>query len=217
MPYAVNSIIEVVCKYRVNDQDCLNVLHYGPAGDSTGFSITTLVDAFADLYGGIGNGTFAFEFGRVMSSNVTYVETTFQHIFPTRWVKHSRPVTYGGQRMGETTAQNVAATVTKTGTMAGRNKRGSIHIGGLAETEYAGGLLGGPYKVVLQQLVDFLASELPTTLPTPLTYIPVLLNKTLIPGSDPKRYQISGYSDLRDWTIRQQLRTQRSRTAGVGI
>lgn len=218
MPIPVNNIFEVRCIYRVNLQLCMNVLHYNVSGDSSGTNESAWTDAFMDEYGGVGNGTFPFEFATVLSSDTVYVETVGQFVFPQRFAAQARAVLVAGTRAGNCRAQNIAWSTTKTGTLAGRNRVGRIQIGGLPVEDYSGGLIANAFKTtVAEDLVDYLASDKTVTLLPTLTAVPVIANKTLVPGSNPPKYVYSGSSEITTWTIRDQLRTARTRTIGVGI
>lgn len=218
MPLPVNNIFEVRCVYRINAQKCMNVLHYNVGGDSTGINEASFTDGFIDTYGGVGNGTFPFEFATVLSVDATYIETVGQFVFPVRYAAVSRVVAVTGNRVGACRAQNVSWSATKTGTIAGRSKVGRIQVGGLSTDDYSNGLITNAFKVaVAEDFIIFLAEAKQVVLFPTLTAHPVIANKTEVPGSDPPKFVYSGSSEITNWAIKDQLRTARSRTIGVGI
>jgi len=217
VPIPVNNVFEVRCQYRCNLQECMNVLHYNIGGDSTNTNEAEFTDTFADEYGAIGNGTFPFTFATVLATDVTYVKTSFQFVFPTRYAAQTRPVAVVGTRAGICKAQNVSWSTTKTGSLAGRSRVGRVQIGGMSVDDYNVGQITNAFKItVAEDLIEFLAENKVAVLLPTLTAVPVIANKTQVPGSDPPKFVYSGSSEIKAWQIRDQLRTARTRTIGVG-
>ena len=216
MSFPANAIVELKYQYRVNDQVCMNVTHWNPQGDSTGFAVQDMVAGFLSLALGNGNGTFIGEAGKLQSVNAQYFRVSAQMIFPVRWAVQATDVNFQGTIDQVVPAQNLAITLTKRGDLGDRHNLGSLHVGGIPINRFQEG------KVIAAALTD--AAGLVTWLTTdrgdgvsPVDYVPVILNKTPIPNTDPVRYQISGSSPITSVSVQDTARVMRRRTLRVGI
>lgn len=220
MGLPANTIMEVKIGYVVNDQQCYNVLHYYAEGTFPGptpFDISTaLLDHLDNQLPTA--GTLLNTMRLMWGSNVTLNKITVQPIWPTRYRMVVGDYTSPGLDANECEAQNLAAYIEKFGEEAGRNRMGSFHLGGLAEGTYANGDLTAGAFGNLQTIAEQIKTDLDfTSGGVDYDYLAVILNKTVVPGSDPPRLAISGWTEIFDTTAFQTLRTQRTRTKGYGI
>lgn len=215
MAWPANSLIEVRVEYVVNLQKCMNVFHYEPFGDSEGFSIPQLTEAFATANAGPGNGTWGAELARVMSASSIVTRVSTQLVYPQRWRSFEVVLAINGSRTGDPRAQNVQASLTKFGLMATRHDQGGMRIGGISIDDYNQGLITAGFKTALEVLVGHLMIDRSDNITT-ADYSPSIANKVKVPNTNPPKYVFSGGTVITNWIIENQLRTQRSRTVGRG-
>lgn len=216
MAVPAGALLEVRIEYEVNNQKCMNVLHYrslAPLADPVTPQDVQL--AVLNDYGGMANGEFPGEFVKVFCGDVRLKRLVTQYVWPTRWRASFLDFDEPGLVAGATTAQNVQWTATKYGEEAKRSDIGSIHVGGMGSGTYSQGEITPAFKAVAEVLIEFLGTDLILTDPV-ATLVPSIANKEPIAGSDPVRYKYVGGSTIKLWTVRDTLRTQRTRTKGVG-
>jgi len=164
----------------------------------------------------VANGEFPGEFMNVFSDEVNIFRMSCQAIYPVRWRSVDVALNVDGQITGPCDAQNVQWTATKKGDFADRHSIGSVHVGGMAISTYNAGLLTAGFKATAQTLVDFLASQL-TLIDIPVILAPAILNKgPLVPPVE-GRLRIIGGTEIKEWVLQPQLRTQRTRNVGKGV
>lgn len=220
MALPVNTIMEIKIGYLVNEQQCYNVIHYladGTFPGPTPFDISTaLLDHLDNQLPTA--GTLLNTMRLLWGTNVSLNKITVQPIWPTRYRMVVGDYASPGLTGETCDAQNLAAYIQKFGEEAGRNRMGSFHLGGLGDGQYEEGeLVAGAFgnlQTIAEQLkahIDFTSGGVD------YDYTAVILNKTVVPGSDPPRLVISGFTEIFDTTAYQTLRTQRTRTKGYGI
>lgn len=215
MAWPTNSIIEGRLYYRVNDQVNINVLHWIPVGNSVGFTLDELMDAFHTSQGGVGNGTWIGEMKSCTSQNTTFFRRDTQLIWPTRYRTRTQELNEQGAVGSPAEAQNVAATLTKRGALGKRSNIGSYHVGGVPSTEYQGGILKPAQIDRYESLITNYLDEFQTDNLTTVEYDPVILNKVKNPITE--KYEIIGATQVQQWLVQDTLRTMRRRTLRVGI
>ena len=216
MAFPALEIVEIKILYTVNSQVCMNVLHYQVSGNTTGFSPQDLTEGILDDFLTVTGTSVLDTMQDMMSNQATIFDVTGQGVWPTRYAVRHRPVTIVGDNINAVNAQNLAATIEKIGLLGNRHNVGSFHLGGLPPGHFVAGDLSAGALTLLDNIADALLLPLSDGLST-AEYIPVILNKEPIPGTDPVRYQISGGSEINE-TVRQvSARVMRRRTKGVGI
>lgn len=216
MAVVLDDIFEVKVGYVANGQQCYNVLHYRPNAEVEAADPYNIQEEFVDSNVGAANGTLVGEYKELLAENVTVNRITAQFIKVQRWRASERVLAVAGTYPGECTAQNVQATLIKRGLFGRRSAVGHVHVGGLSAAAYINGETVPGFRTQFNQFKNTLAGNW-TSLATGLVLRPVILNKTLIPGSNPKRYIISGTTLIFTWTQSFFLRTQRTRNVGRGI
>lgn len=215
--FPVNTIFEIKYLYRVNGQVCMNVLHYAPgAGAPPNVDIPQCTQGLVDNAATDGNGTFIGEAKKLQSAQCTYFEVTAQMVFPTRWAVKRKVISIVGLNPEVVPNQNTAITFEKLGDLGNRHNVGSLHLGGISWTSFASGLLAAGVPATLDGLKAFLTLPV-TDGVTPTQYDPCILNKRPIPGSDPVKYEIYGYSLVTSVHLQPTARVMRRRTVQVGI
>jgi len=215
-----NTIMEVKIGYTVNDQQCWNVLHYVADGTYPGVSPFDISTALLDnLDNQLGTAGTLLNTMRIMwGTNVTLNLLTVQPIFPLRYRLVKGEYTSAGLGDGVCNAQNLAGYIEKFGELAGRNRMGSFHLGGLLEGSYDAGEISPGFFANLQTIAERIKEPIEfTSGGVDYDYTPVILNKSPIPDSNPVRYAISGFTEIFDTSAFITLRTQRTRTKGYGI
>lgn len=202
VPLPPNSIIQINAEILAFGQTLINTTHWQT-------SLTTVPDYFAEL-------TSAITFCRTnalgwinllvpcLGTNIELNMVTAQPVYPQRL----RPVRVFDGRLGtggaDCNAQNLAAVIHKISDIAARWGQGSMHVGGLPTTFYAGGLITTAGITQLTPLAGVLPRQFMGTL---ATYFPSLWNATT-----PTRATPFTHSD-----IATTVRVMRRRTVGVGI
>lgn len=217
MAWGAQDFLELKVEYEVNTQRCFNVLHYKPSGNSVGFDIQDMVNGFLGVMGAPGNGTLVGEIRKLMSEEVMFRSVSAQAVYATRYaVKRELITGVVGAIPSPCHAQNLQATIVKRGDLGNRHNVGSIRIGGVPQNSFQTGFVTAAYTTLMEAFAAFLASE-GTDGISPVEYIPVIANKTQVPGSDPPKFVYSGSTVITNWEPMSTLRTQRTRTVGRGI
>lgn len=217
MAIPVDSILEIKVGYRINDQQCYNVLHYKTIGElATADELTTSDWVVANMAGNA-NGEFPGEFKEVMSSDVVLNELTAQWIYPVRFrVSRAVPNVLGAV-VSPCNAQNLQACIGKRGDLGNRHNVGSVHVGGLPNSAIVSGNIGAGFLPDLEALKTFLADEINLEGDVAKVVYPAILNKTKVIVDGKPKYIVSGSTQVTAWDVRDTVRTQRTRTKGKGI
>lgn len=211
MGQPIGTILEVTIKYTVNTQVNLNILHYVVSTQSTLTTPENEIGQFqSDFISPTGLNFLGF-FRPLLAPNATLNTTRYQWVFPLRrafaLLNHS---VAGTGTYGTCTAQNVAAVVTKTTALAGRDQVGSFHLGGVGINGYSAGNLQAPYKTdVVNNLLPFLISSNIATVGGGV-YAPILWHRS-------NQTFNQNYNILQAVELRDTLRVMRRRTVGYGI
>jgi hypothetical protein len=216
MALPVGNIMEYKIGYTVNGQKCLNVLHFNADEPTSGDTIPDITDSFLATNSNSNPGTIIDSMRALMGANAQINLVTAQLIYPQRWRMSSTTVAFTGNGTLPCQAQNVQASVQKKGDIADKHNIGAMHLGGLAAEFWANGLLTAGAFTLLEDLAAALLVPLEDGLGT-ATYELVMPKKRPIPNTDPIRYEIFGYTLVTQTIPRQELRTMRRRTIGVGI
>lgn len=219
-----DKILEVRIGYVANDQQCYNVLHYyinesGSVDDSAlelEEDVVTFLSAAGDDPGSL------IYCMRDLMSQVAYINTiAAQGIWQHRYRAFTGTVSgFAGLQEDSLPAQNVAAVIEKYGADADRRSIGSFHLGGLSESMYSAGSFTAGAVVKLEALATAIEANL--TVPgsdplNPVTYSPVILNRTKVVIDGKNTWPITGYKELAGTTVKDTVRVMRRRTKGVGI
>lgn len=219
MGLVAGTILEVKVGYKVNDQQCYNVLHYAQEAAYAGAeSPTTITSEFLNTNANeLDADDFQQQFAAMFGSNVVVNEVTAQIVFPTRYALQRSESNTAGARATQCEVQNVHATIVKKGELGNRHNIGSMHLGGIPTSEIDNGLLSGGYKADLETFIDFMLDSSLGVGIAGVSFVPCILNKTKVVVDGKDKYPISGYSVITDWEYRDQVSTQRTRTVGRGI
>lgn len=216
MAWGAQDFLELKVEYEANSQRCYNVLHYKPSGNSVGFDIQDMVSGFLAVMGAPGNGTLVGEIRKLMSEEVVFRSVSAQAVYATRYAAKKELVAgVVGAIASPCHAQNVQATIVKRGDLGNRHNVGAIRIGGVPQSGFESGLVTAAYTDLLEAFAAFLAQE-GTDGISPVEYLPVIANKTAVPGTDPPKFVYSGSTIITGWEPMTELRTQRTRTVGRG-
>jgi hypothetical protein len=217
MAYPNGGFLEVTCRYEVNGQKLMNVFHISPIGTQPGKTVSVLTSEFLDLNAGPGNGTIGREWADTISAAAEVTMVTAQLVYPERWALQWRELSIQGARGGQCSAQNVSGAIEFAGDLAGRKRVGGIRLGAVANDDYDAGLLVAGYKTQLDTVATFLRAGFTDGVNVGLEYELVIANKTLVPNSNPKKYIFSGSTVVTRSDVKDELRTMRRRTRGIGI
>lgn len=217
MSFEAGSVIEVQMHYRVNGQQCMNVLHYEPGIVLPGTvwdSEKAVVDQItADI---VTDNTWPWHWLRLLASNVTVNRVQCQQIYPNRYRAYYEDLTVlGGNPAPELcTTPNIQASVEKFGIMGTRHDIGAIHIAGLPSSAYTNGLL----TVAYQGLLENFAQEWKEPYAVAAgSIIPVIIKKKKVVVEGKPKWEIDGATQLFGVDIKDEVRTMRRRTVGLGI
>jgi len=201
----LGSIIQATIKYVCNSQVCLNVLHYEVQNVSSHDSAQDEQLAFLSRFNAVSDVIAKLK--DCLSQEATIVEAWAQFIRPTRYAKSVLELDAIGGVVSDCHAQNLAATIVKRTEFGGDWAHGSLHLGGVPNNGYSGGLLEPAYK----DLVEVLAAQLLEDVASPTgggIYAPVLLHPPAAHG---------GSTLLSGSEVMDELRVMRRRTVGLGI
>lgn len=218
MAVAPNSVFEVMVGYLVNGQQCRNYIHFRNGDNIVGRDGDEVAEAFTIKFlSGPSVTNFLDNLQTLQSGNVIINKTSCQMVFPVRWRKTDATPAMQGLKASECEAQNVQAAVEKWGRLAQRNNVGGFRVGGLPHDSYANGLLTAGLKGELETLAANWLSEKSLTIDAvDYDFFPCILNKTtVIVGGIPVT-TITGSTQVFGWAVKEELRTQRSRTFRLG-
>lgn len=206
----VGTLLEVVLDQRCNGQQMLNVLHW--RNDSVS-SENTLDGEYTEIsnkiFSAVGGGLdLMLKLLDCQSVDTTVVRRTLQFVYPLRrrrWVDDV--IGASGTRTGPPNAQNVHACIGKHGDNADGHNQGSMHIGGLSNSDYAGGLISSALAIPL----GVVAGRIKTSFTTlgGATWLPVIRNRITETWLNP-------YESMTTTIVRTEVRTSRTRTIGKG-
>lgn len=216
MAFPNNEIVEIKVLYRVNDQVCMNVLHYQAVGSTAGGTPFELTEGLLDDFIAITGSSVLDTMQDMMSNQANIFDITGQGVWPTRFAVQHRAVDIDGENVNPVNAQNLAATIEKSGELGNRHNIGSFHLGGLPPGHFAAGELQAGSLGQLQSIADALKLHLVDGAST-ADWVPVILNKSPIPNTDPVRYEISGGTPISRTFAQSSARVMRRRTKGIGI
>jgi len=209
------AIMEGKFVWSCHGQTCMNVLHWYPDGIVAGVDPIELMDSFLSVISDNNVGDIMPLIAELQSSQVSWQKVTAQLIHPYRYIVREAVVAQIGADVNPCTAQNVQASIEKTGIAGTRSNIGAIHIGGLPQTNYSLGLVTAGTLTKLQTLADKLEQDVVEPL-GPSTWHPGILNKEIIPNTDPPKYRIKSITPLFEYRVKNTLRVMRRRTIGVG-
>jgi hypothetical protein len=112
-----------------------------------------------------------------------------------------------GADLGEAMPSNVAAVLTKRGSIAGRGRAGSLHIGGVPRDAVNAASLTLPYRTTLQTLAVELGNAVLGVDPG-LTWFPIVA---------PSNQVLAVHNELIDVLVQPNVRVMRRRTLHYGI
>lgn len=217
MPWLADSIVELRVGYLANDQQCFNVYHFDPTGDSTGFDRPTLLKNFVDRQCINVAGHLVFELKKVLGSNVHINKVVGQLVYPQRERAYGVDLFITGTQANACNAQNVQWTVTKYGDLANKRNIGSVHIGGMPDDAFDGGQMSAAFALAAAGFKSNWLVVDQSDGTSAAVYKQTILNRDVIIVGGKKRYPIIGDQLVTAWNIRTELRTQRTRTVGRGI
>ena len=217
MPVPINSVFEVQLRYSANGETLRNVFHYYNAA---AFVVPTPRDVaiqFAASKLGLVAGHYPFELAAVLANNAVVEEASVQPVYPVRWRRIQASMSINGAQPAMCAAQNLQASITKFGQLADRHSVGGMRIGGLPVNAYSSGLLDAGYKTAVDGLATVLFSAFNLTVSgETVSMAPcIAVRGTVIVGGVPRR-AIIGREPIDDWDVQDEVRTQRSRTKGIG-
>lgn len=206
MALPVDTIIEVACIGRLNQQTTMNIWHYVVDVPS---SLPNNFDELNELlnvhFGGLANSIG----GTLMEccpQNWSFTQATAQSIYPSRQRRVIQARQFVGTR-GLAEQPNVQASITYQTDLAGRAQIGGKRIP-MTPLDSAAGIivvgLKGPLELLGQRTSVFISGGAAGG-----SYSPVIYHRS--PNANPKYHRIT------DWIVQDQTRVIRRRTVGLGI
>jgi len=217
MPWEANTILETRILYVVNNQKCMNVLHYTPDPDAgEGFTPTELTLEFAEENGLLLPNSLSLAFQAISATNVVIQYFQAQQVFPIRRRAATVVPNLTGTRPGICHTQNLQAAITKLGEIGDRHNQGGVRVGGIPSTDIVNGLITDPYLTALVALMEKL-KLIRSDGAAAGSYYPVIANKRPIPGTDPVKFEYYGSSVIKTWFAHNEVRTANRRSVGKGV
>lgn len=209
-PIISGDIIQVVFRTIVQEQTCLNVLHFKitqPVGQP---SFTSDMELLFTCVDPATAGSVGQTFRSAIATNATIQDITLQRVSPTRDFYMRFPIGLAGiSTVGECTATNVSGVITKQSEKPGRGRSGSFHIPGIGQNGYSAGRLTNAYRAEILPLQDALKEDL---------IDPVTSDHLGVPGMfHPSAPLGQQFQQVVATSIQSTLRVMRRRTVGVGI
>lgn len=136
----VNDIVQVVIESRVNEQRCLNVLHYRCDAMDVALTYAEALDQLMTRVGGAAPSVVAYMVA-AMGSNASVEQIRAQRVSPRRDIYLAQSIGTAGTGTPTVQLSNVAGVITKQTELAGRGRAGSFHLAGLPIGAYTNGSL----------------------------------------------------------------------------
>jgi len=213
----LGDILELRFSYKVNEQRCMNVLHWTPRANVNGKTAYEACGEFLDQFRAGGPGELYQCLLGWLSQDAMVDSISAQKIFKSRWRAFTWEGAVNGLNADSCKAQNVQASIEKIAENADRHGVGAIHLGGCPDSSYTTGMVSNQGLIDLGKVAA--AMRLPITVGAgPVAvYDPVILNKvpTLVDGKT--KYVISGFSYQVDTDVKEEIRVMNRRTVGRGI
>jgi len=159
-PLAVGDIVQLVIESRVNDQVCLNVLHYRARVALPAITYPEAMDLLNQAVGGPSAESITDKMAAIMAENASIVRCQAQRVYPTRDIFYRLTVDKVGRAAGDCMAQNIAGVLTKRAEVAGRGRAGSFHLAGLPQEAMSVGYIANAFKPRFDELADKLGDPL---------------------------------------------------------
>lgn len=217
MPWNANSILELQVGYLVNAQRCLLVTHWKGGDTGSGKTELEICEGIVAAQSLGGNGTLTGELQNILASTALINFVSAQAVFPTRIRRTKAVCALPGLRVGLAQAQNVQASMQKATQLAGRSQIGGMRIGAIPVADLNAGLLTAAYMTAFNTFANWYLNSSQSLEPDGnVTWYPVILNKEVIPGSNPPKLRIKGASSVAVVTTYNTIRTLSRRTIGRG-
>jgi len=205
MGLATGDTVQLTFRGTLAAQRILTVLHCQIITPDPTTSITQDLFAIADRFSApalVGSPLKALL--ACQATNVTQLELRAQRVWPQRSIYMSAPIGANGTYDAACITPNIAASLEKRTTHSGRKGIGRVQIAGVPTEVVSDGLLGGPYRA----LMDDLGFALVGTYTLPAS--PLQLSFCLPSANGDPSYRIFG------WVSMDTVRTMHRRTVRLG-
>lgn len=196
--------VEIGIEGLIAGQKTLNVLHYSVLVASTPLTYTAAMTNLLNDYLNSLTGPL-LPILAAAAQNWTCVRIRGQRVWPTRdialFVADGRP----GQRPFNAEACNLAATISKFGSLANRHNIGSLHLAGLSSADYAASLITNAQLLRMDNIRTRLQTDLA-----------VFADTTTAKNIIYSRPNPALYTPIVATTNQPTVRVMRRRTVGVG-
>lgn len=216
MPIPARSILEVKFFQTCNAQTLINVIHYSNEVKYDGLDAVAVTDSLLTVLANNGDADWVPTIAKAQAQNLHHYKVTAQLIHLFRYIQREAPINVVGLNADQCTAQNIQVSIEKKGAAGARSAVGAMHIGGLPQGSIGGGLIHPDLK----GWGDGIAAKLMEDLVEPAfntVWTPGILNKEVVPASNPIKYRIKGITDLFQTETHPEVRVMRRRTVGIGI
>jgi len=204
MAIAVNNLIRATYFQRLFAQRILTVLHLRCVTAPTGTSTMAQLDNLATVLASPSGGPMFPDWQSNVAPQLLFDEVRCQVVWPARTVYGKAPMLFTGTHLDDCTTPNVAASIEKRSSVAGRHGIGRVQMAGIPETEYVAGELNAPYLEDLQDQWNDLELLVPSAVDSGV-YAFCLPALSIQPGDD----------DIVDVQAQSSVRVMRRRTLRV--
>lgn len=204
VPYEIapNSVVEIAAEYVLNGQQNIALFHYAYVD----------TDVISDGYEALGqilltlsdDMDFMANFGACLSSDAGDVTFSAQWIYPVRWAYRVFGTLITPSGPANAAPQNVAAAITKRGTIATRDAIGTTHMGAVPREWLVNGFVVQPVGEPYTAFADLIPLDLVDG--TEVKYAPILYKR-----SAPEESIF-----IAEAFVQQTSRIMRRRTVGLG-
>lgn len=214
MGVPINTILQINLNYTVNSQKCMNVMHYSNSVSST---VQTIDAEYNEILNAItlsGPTTIniPLRFKDLMSEASSLTQLVVQFVSPVRYVgKVQNLIGSNGSVLQPCHAQNLQLSFTKYTALAGRKFRGAFRIGGLPVTAYQDGMIDFN---TMQPAVGNFANDMVRSFTTAGGGVWNPGVAKIFPPPNTGQSYITWVTRV---IVKDEVRTQRTRTVGRGI
>lgn len=208
MGQPVGTIFEYTVVGNVNGQKCMTVLHYCCSAPSAIGDPQDETSALMSELEPLGSIAVIANMQACQSGeyNIDYTRGQLFNANRFSYVRHVMAI--AGTIAEPCSAQNVNATITKRTQYSGRNQVGSVHLPGLADSEYESGLITTGAKVFLDDFAREAKKTIAITADTGRYFACVWHREETFPV----------WADQwKSWITQPEVRVMRRRTVGLGI
>lgn len=214
----VGDLIEIKAYSTLFAQRIITTFPQRVAYASTGVDTLNLSKLIGD-YWQVGDVSPFQRFLACIPQNMTVNQIGVQKVWPARYREMFSPVGLPGTDANDATTANTSGSIERACELSGRDMVGRISIPGVAPANQVDGFISAALKAKMVEVATRLDNQWSngTLVDATLLLEPVLIHREKVPPTPEGHWTITGADRVITAFVKDEVRTQRSRTIGKGI